>query len=188
MDQLESELKEICKDHSIENFYKKNGLGNFYKKHKPNSLSNYLAPYMRHRRLKNYHLLEYHNKTKIVPTKTYIKYINIDDAKDGNFRSSHIKAGGILIGCGKFVNDKFVELDDPLQWKILKLKFDPSAIIDKKNGKIVRDRIDPRIFHININKNYVFYKNFDNGMYDIMKNRMDRIEVVLCDSKGKIVK
>lgn len=160
-------------------------LNTFLKNYQPKSLVNFLAPYMHHKKLANYTLMEHQNKSDLVPTKTYIKYINIDDAIEGKFRSSHIKAGGILIGCGRLVGKKFIQSNDSRQWRILQLKFDPSAIIDN-TGRVVKDRMDPIIFHININKCYVFYKHFDNGMRDFMKNA--RYDVELIDSKGNVVK
>jgi hypothetical protein len=149
MDQVKLDLEEICKDRSTENFYKKIGLEDFHKKFKSNrnTLVDYLAPYMRHPKLKDYYLLENHNKLQLNSKKTYIKYIKIDDAIAGNFRSDHIKVGGVLIGCGRAINNKFVESDDPSQWIILRLKYYSSTNAIK-------------IVHINVLKCYVFFRNF----------------------------
>lgn len=159
-------------------------LDNFLKNYKPKEdLKTYLAPYMKHKKLINYKLVEKNNRDEILPSKTYIKYIDIDDAKDGEkFRSSHIKSGGFLLGCGKLIGNKFICLDDPKEWKIMKLKFDPSAFVDEK-GK-VKKRIDPLVFFINLSKNYVFFRVFQNGMRDMMKN----IEIELVNTKGKVIK
>lgn len=155
-------------------------LNTFLQTYRPKNLQQYLAPYMRHRKLINYKLLE-NDKTVLVPTKTYIKYIDIDDGVEGKFRSSHIKAGGILIGCGKFIGKKFVELGNPAECTVLKLKFDPSAMLNEK-GQIIKERGEARIFYIKTSKYYLFYRSFDNGLRDIMKNRIGEIE--LLDSRG----
>lgn len=153
----------------------------FFENHQPKSLTKYLSPYLNHRKLKNYKLLE-NNKTSLIPTKTYIKYIVIDDASEGKFRSSHIKAGGILIAGGKYANNKFVESDNPIEWKILKLKFDPSPSLDEKGRPVKRE---PRIFYISMSKYYIFYKNFDNGLRDFLRGQREKIDVQLLDSKGR---
>jgi hypothetical protein len=170
-------------------------LNTFLQTYRPKSLKQYLAPYMHHRKLVNYALLE-NDKSALICSKTYVKYINIEDASDGKFRSSHIKAGGILIGCGKFVGKKFIETDNPLEWSscvlkrtssessmrsVLKLKFDPSVVRNEK-GEIIKERSDAKIFYIKLSKYYIFYRQFDNGIRDIMKNRIGEIE--LLDSKG----
>jgi hypothetical protein len=186
MDQIDRELEEICKDHSTENFYKEQGLEKFYKNYQRKSLTNYLSKYLQMSRLKDYRLLHNKNKTKLVPKKTYIKYISIDDAYIDKYYDDHIKAGGILIDCGKLIGDKFVSMDDPSEWYCLMLKFDPSVIINKK-GQVVRDRLEPRVFFINLSKHYVFFRRFENGFRDLMHRMMEKIEVELIDENGRIV-
>ena len=159
-------------------------LDTFLKNHKPKSLTKYLSPYMNHRKLKNYFLLE-NDKSELIPTKTYIKYIAIEDASDGKFRSSHIKTGGILIAGGKYSDNKFVESENPLEWKVLKLKFDPSPPLDKKGRPKKRE---PIIFCISMSKYYIFYKKFENGLADYFKAKLENIEVELLDFKGKNIK
>lgn len=176
--QIKHDLKKICEDTYTKNFFKEIGLGNFYRTHKAVSLKESLQPYISQRRLANYNLLEKNYYCNLVPNKTYIKYISIDKAFTDKKYDSHIKSGGILIGCGMVCDNKFVSCDDPAKWTYLLLKFDPSAIVNN-NGKVVRDRIRPRTFVIKISKCYLFYKLFVNNKRDYM----NRIKVELIEHK-----
>lgn len=154
-------------------------LDNFLNSYRPKSLVRFLKPYLNHRKLLGYQLLESHNKTieNLTVKQTYIKYIKITDAEEGKFKSEHIKAGGILIACGKMINNMFVTSDDPRDWDILKLKFDPSPIFDKK-GNVIQERIDPRIYHIKISKYYVFFKKFELTGFAKQLNKVYDVELI----------
>lgn len=187
MSDIDRELEEICKgSNSTKRYYKGIGMEKFYQQHQKKSLVKYLLPYLRHPRLKNYQLMENHNKTEMIPNKTYIKYIDIDNVFADHFIGKHIKAGGILIGCGKMMGENFVNKDKPTEWTHLMLKFDPSVIVDRK-GNVVRGRLEVRTFVICMNKNYIFYKNFENDRRLIMQRQMDKIEVKLKDKYGNII-
>jgi len=181
---IDQELEIICKESGTKDFFDSLGLSDFYQNHQPKSLTKYLLPYLRHPRLKYYQLLENHNKPKLEPKKTYIKYINIDKAFIDHEIGSHIKSGGILIGCGKLINDKFIKSNYSLEWSHLMLKFDPSVIVNKK-GKVVRGRLEVRTFVIKISKNYIFYRNFENDKRGFMQRQKDKIEVELKDVNNK---
>jgi len=161
-------------------------LNKFLQQYKPKSLTKYLTPYMHHQKLKKYQLLKNHNKSELIPTKTYIKYINIDDADDGKFKVEHIKSGGILIGCGKMINNKFVESKNPGEWRYMMLKFDPSPIRNDK-GNIIKKRYNPRIFYICVSKYYIFYRIFVNDFRILLEKEKDKIDVELKDRRGNII-
>jgi len=158
-------------------------LDTFLKNHKPKSLTKFLAPYMNHRKLKGYSLLENDNLLDITPRKTYIRYIDIDNAVEGEFRSSHIKVGGILLNGGNYNNNKFVKSEDHSAWKFLKLKFDPSRLVDKNNN-VVRER-KSKEYVIRMSKYYIFYKNFDNSFRDYLLKHMEKIDVELVETKKR---
>lgn len=159
----------------------------FLKNYKPKSLYDDLKVYILHPKLKNYELINYHNKIKLIPKRTYIKYISMENTFKYKNIGNNIKSGGILIGCGKLANDKFVHSNNPNEWRFLLLKFDPSAIIDEK-GNLVRPRIEPRTFLINMSKHYIFYRSFQGDARSLMERRKYKIEVEFKDRHGKIVR
>ena len=130
-------------------------LEKFLKNYKSKKLD--FGPYLRCKKLKNYHQLKNSDRDKLIPGKTYVKYVKIGDAfKDNNY-NDHIKCGGILIFGGIYVRDKFRETDDYDKWTHLMIKFDPSPKINNDN-KIERSLDDPLIFVIKLTNCYVFYK------------------------------
>lgn len=137
----------------------------FKQNYKPKKLD--LTPYLRSPKLKGYQLLT--DKTKLVPMKTYIKYIKPGDVFEGIDWSSHIKAGGILLKGGYYADHQFHQLADPNEWTHLLLKFDPSPMEDEEGN--IQERLDkPRIFTIKIDNYHVFYKTFSGNMRDFFKN------------------
>lgn len=133
----------------------------FRKTYKPKTLD--LTPYLRSSRLRGYRLMI--DRTKLVPLKTYVKYIRQSDAFEGINWNSHIKAGGILLKGGHYQDEKFRQLDDPNMWTHLLLKFDPSPMEDDEGNMM--ERLDgPKIFTIKIDNYYIFYKSFRPNMRD----------------------
>lgn len=166
---------------SVTNF----NLDLFLKDYKPKSLEKFMSPYINHKRLKEYILMDDNNKRNLRSTKTYIKYINIDDAEKLIPKSNYIKRGGILLGCGKFIGNKFIKSEDMNQWKYLMIKSDPSPL-ENDDGTANEER-KSRIFFLKISKHYIFYKRFDNSLRDILRRRLEEMDLELKDNQGNIV-
>jgi hypothetical protein len=136
-------------------------INQFLKSYRPKNLTTYLVPYLKCVALKGYHLLEHYNADKLIPRRTYVKYIKIDEAFKDGFYDNHIRPGGILIGGGHIINGMFNKTHNNKLWTHLMLKYDPEPLIDE-TGKIIRERFDkPKIFLIKMSKYYIFYKHFD---------------------------
>lgn len=147
-------------------------INDFLKTYQPKKLTQYLSPYLKCDTLKRYNLLEHWNINDLIPQRTYIKYIRIDEAFKDKFYNKHIRAGGILIKGGIMENGIFYKKNNNKLWTHLVLKYDPEPLIDE-NGVIVRERFnEPKIFIIKISKYYIFYKHFEN-------NKRNYFEVIL---------
>ena len=136
---------------------------NFLKTYKPKVLD--LTSYLRCPKLKGYRIMK--KKSELVPLKTYIKYIKLEDANDGFDLSSHIKAGGILLKGGYYSKSKFVNDRNPDRWTHLLLKFDPNPIerysSDSADDDNIQEPIEKRTFSIKISNYHIFYKSFSRG-------------------------
>lgn len=143
-------------------------LDDFLANYKPKKLD--LSYYLKCPKLKNYTFMD-NNIDALVPLKTYVKYVKIDEENTDKKYNTHIKSGGILLAGGIY-RDKFIKRTNNKTWTHLMLKYDPSKITDD-NGNIVDGRLDePIIFTIKIASNYIFYKKFGNDKRDQMKNLM----------------
>ncbi|MEM0353953.1 MAG: hypothetical protein QXW79_00090 [Thermoplasmata archaeon] len=132
-------------------------LKKFLKNYMPKKLEKSLSPYLRSERLKNYKLLGYRDRENLVPQKTYIKYVRLTDAfRDKNY-DTHIKAGGILLAGGNYIDGQFKKMNEKNKWTHLLLKL---------------NLFDVRIYIINISRYYIFYRVFGT-------NRRDDFEVLL---------
>ena len=149
-------------------------LNKFLENNKPKSVEKWLGPYMRTDKLDNYmYMKKKKDIARLLPLKTYIKYIRIEDSCGNKKRKkSHIKCGGILISGGTFCNKKYVVLDDPKEWTHLTLKYDPSVTVDP-DGKVISDRVVPYVYKIKLSKVHVFYKIFG---IDVKNMVVDLIE------------
>ncbi|MEM3062367.1 MAG: hypothetical protein QW303_02305 [Nitrososphaerota archaeon] len=132
-------------------------LKKFLKTYKPKKLEKFLFPYLRSERLRNYRLLGYGDRGNLVPRKTYIKYVKLMDAFQDKNYDSHIRAGGILLAGGTYLDGQFKKLDDKKKWTHLLLKL---------------NLFDIRIYIINISRCYIFYRVFGT-------NRRDDFEILL---------
>ena len=152
-------------------------LKKFLSTYKPKKLD--LSCYQNCDKLKKYTWLD-NQIDKLIPQETYVKYIKTADAFKDKKYETHIKAGGILLAGGIY-QDKFVKKIDSRKWTHLMLKYDPDKVRDK-NGNLVDARlIDPIIFVIKLNNNYVFYRNFERKIKynDDKRNRFEDIFVEL---------
>ena len=152
----------------VEDFFIKNGLSDVLENKRDNDANYYLRPYRCLPRLEGYTLMTA-DKSVLVPNKTFIKYIKIDSAFSSTNLNSHIKTGGFLLSCGKFIGDKYVKNDNPVNWIYAQLKYNPCPFIDEQDNIIVNSS-DIKIFYINLRKCYVFYKSLRKGWRDILEN------------------
>lgn len=163
MDRLSDEINDILTDNYPQTKTLDPFLPIILKNYRQKNLLNDLKPYTSLKKLQSYKLLSHANIDCLQPMETYIKYIFINNAFKDHFYEKHVKAGGILIAGGVFVDKVFKKSSLNSTWTHLMLKFDPSPTVNT-HGEVVLDRKEkPHIYFIKIKDCYIFYKKYNSN-------------------------
>lgn len=117
---------------------------------KPRSLEEDVKVYLDLPCLKHYKVLDKKNIEKLVPGKTYIKYVRFEKVTSDEEYENHVSAGGFLVKGGRRAHE-FQQLDDKKQW---------THILLRQHGIFEGEEYQDRIFTINLATVYVFFYVF----------------------------
>lgn len=123
--------------------------------------------YLQLDKLKNYKFLNKDN-SKLIPGKTYIKYINICDINKNKNYKDHVHSGGVFLAGGIFFNGSFTKYKNnsdqkteinPNKWSHLLVKKIPYPQDSELNNEL--DNIpeySSHVFYIKISNFSIFYR------------------------------
>ena len=125
-------------------------LQSFLESYMPKNIISEMAPYTISKKLAGYTFVDKTSINRIVPGKTYVKYIRINEAFKDTKYDDHIRAGGIVLWGGIVIDGLLEKVSDPKKWTHLVIKYTSS--VDKNITKI---------FRLNMSNYYLFYRRFN---------------------------